>query len=208
MNPARLDAILRHMSGPVLDVGCGSGAYVLDPRVQMIKGCDVNRFVDWATRPNSFVQASALQLPYRDRSFDMVTCFETLEHLECPAEAVAELARVSRRSVIVTVPNCQQSLGMAASNLAFGHYTDTTHRQFFDLTTIGETLRLAGLTIVEANLINAINPWPFIAESLHLPQLVARVGRRLVRSREIHRMTCLVVAEVRSRPEDPSRSDA
>ena len=50
------------------------------------------------------VCASVLALPFAARTFDTVTCLEVLEHLDDPAAAVRELARVARRAVVVSVP--------------------------------------------------------------------------------------------------------
>jgi Methylase involved in ubiquinone/menaquinone biosynthesis len=50
--------------------------------------------------------SSMLSLPFPDRSFDVVLCAETLEHLD-PADlvrATAELRRIARKSLVVTVP--------------------------------------------------------------------------------------------------------
>ena len=44
-------------------------------------------------------------LPFAAGSFDIVTCFEVLEHLDDPAVAVKELARVARRSLVLSVPH-------------------------------------------------------------------------------------------------------
>jgi ubiquinone/menaquinone biosynthesis C-methylase UbiE len=91
----------------VLDAGCGEGEMlrrgVLPAHV---------RPVCLDLRPASLAEiatphrvcASVFSLPFADRSFDTVTCLEVLEHLEDPAAAVRELARVSRRAVVVSVP--------------------------------------------------------------------------------------------------------
>ncbi len=45
------------------------------------------------------------KLPYKDNSFDLVVCTEVLEHLENPKKAYKELLRVSRKYVLMSVPN-------------------------------------------------------------------------------------------------------
>src|SRR5207244_4036737 len=40
------------------------------------------------------VQGDAHRLPFPDASFDVVLCFETLEHVESPHRVILELARV------------------------------------------------------------------------------------------------------------------
>jgi ubiquinone/menaquinone biosynthesis C-methylase UbiE len=53
----------------------------------------------------SFQFGDVLDLPFPDRSFDLVVCTEVLEHVEDPAAALRELRRVARRAVLVTVPH-------------------------------------------------------------------------------------------------------
>ena len=43
-------------------------------------------------------------LPIRDGSADLVTCIEVLEHLTEPTVAVGELARITRRRCVISVP--------------------------------------------------------------------------------------------------------
>jgi SAM-dependent methyltransferase len=50
------------------------------------------------------VRADAGMLPFVDRSADIVTCLEVLEHLGSPERAVKELARISRGQCVVSVP--------------------------------------------------------------------------------------------------------
>lgn len=47
---------------------------------------------------------SIYQLPHPDNSFDLIFALEVFEHLEHPEQALAELARVTKRYVIISVP--------------------------------------------------------------------------------------------------------
>jgi SAM-dependent methyltransferase len=53
------------------------------------------------------IAGNALQLPFRDRSFDAVVAFEVIEHLPDVAQAFGEMLRVVRRPghVIIGLPN-------------------------------------------------------------------------------------------------------
>lgn len=42
---------------------------------------------------------------YRDTSFDLVVCCEVLEHLEDPLKGLHELHRISKKYLLVSVPN-------------------------------------------------------------------------------------------------------
>lgn len=97
----------------VLDAGCGEGFGVHDLAQRnpalALAGIDLDaeavayaraRFGDIA----SFDQGSILDLPYDDDARDLVLCSEVLEHLPQPAAAVAELKRVARTHVLITVP--------------------------------------------------------------------------------------------------------
>lgn len=59
------------------------------------------------------------RLPFRDSEFDLVLAIEVLEHVPFPELALAEIARVARRHVVVSVP--REPIWRAA-NLARGKY--------------------------------------------------------------------------------------
>ena len=96
----------------LLDAGCGEGetlsrlAEALPDRVTAV---DISQeAVEFTARRHPSVEVSresVHDLPYPDDAFDLVLCLEVLEHLDDPAAALAELARVSRRDVVVSVPH-------------------------------------------------------------------------------------------------------
>jgi ubiquinone/menaquinone biosynthesis C-methylase UbiE len=94
----------------VLDIGCGEGEALsrLAPVLPETTAIDIDpSCVEFASRRLSgatVLVGSAAELEFPDSSFDLVLCLEVLEHLPHPEAAVAELVRVSRRDVVVSVP--------------------------------------------------------------------------------------------------------
>lgn len=97
----------------VLDVACGSGVGFpyLAERAATVVGCDVSaaalvqaRRVDGRAL---LVQGSGTALPLSSESVDVVTSFETLEHLDNPAVFLAEVARVlvPDGTLLLSTPN-------------------------------------------------------------------------------------------------------
>ncbi len=195
-NKYRMQALLEYGGEAILDVGCGSGAYVLalaDER--RIEGVDFSAFDSWAERPSLFKTASATDLPYGDGSFDTVCSFETLEHLADPDQALREFHRVCRNNIIISVPNCEITEGMRRSNLLYSHWGDPTHCNFYNMETIKETVIKNGFAVEKAYYINPINITPFIMEALGLSGIMLKVGSRLLKrsSRGKHHITTLLV---------------
>ncbi len=97
----------------VLDVGCGEGyiaSYIKSsfPEIDMVCSDISKECVKKARSACSnmgFAISDGRSLGFRSKSFDLVICLEVLEHLERPEKVVKELRRVSRKGVIVSVPN-------------------------------------------------------------------------------------------------------
>ncbi len=95
----------------VLEVGCGEGRLAQHlvtraERPERFVACDLE--LD-AIAPGldpliELRKASIYELPFEDASFDLVVCCEVLEHVDDPARGLAEVARVARRSAIVSTP--------------------------------------------------------------------------------------------------------
>ena len=113
----------------VLDVGCGEGVLTLewaerlgDGRVIGIDLDDPNLRAEWTgrSRPNlEFRVEEATSLSFADGEFDLAAATEVLEHVPDPEATVAEMARVARRWLLVSVPREPLWRGL---NMARGAY--------------------------------------------------------------------------------------
>jgi ubiquinone/menaquinone biosynthesis C-methylase UbiE len=121
MDLARVRKVLGILRGlqpaQLLDIGSGRGAF-LWPLLDAFPGLPVTavdllerRVADIeAVRRGGVDQVSAFQadataLEFADDSFDVVTMLEVLEHIPATARALAEVCRVARRAVVLSVPS-------------------------------------------------------------------------------------------------------
>ncbi len=83
-------------SGLVLDIGCGSSRIIQS--IPNAVGLDIElkklRFIQGRLGNPPLVQASMMQLPFRDASFDKVVCSEVIEHVEKDPVIYSEISRV------------------------------------------------------------------------------------------------------------------
>jgi len=112
INNASLEYILKNVcdiTGKILDVGFGGGYLLneiaqLNPNVQCHGADFVVRAVQYAT-PVVVHEVDITNMPFPDHSFDMVLCTHVLEHLREPHKALKELIRVTKKRLIIVVPN-------------------------------------------------------------------------------------------------------
>lgn len=134
-----------------LDAGCGEGFVarrVIDaaPGINLT-GCDVSeaalKIAASANPEARFVAGSVVELPFPDRSFDVVGCFEVLEHLpgDLPRTALAEMARVARRAVVLSVPReplfCLANAARGKNLDVRPRGSDPDHKQFWSRAAFG-----------------------------------------------------------------------
>jgi len=82
-----------------LDLGCGSGLFagMLKKRTKMLVGLDISLEmirISAKRKKCAMIRGDAENLPFRDESFDLVTCITVLQNLPNPKGAVLEIARV------------------------------------------------------------------------------------------------------------------
>jgi 2-polyprenyl-3-methyl-5-hydroxy-6-metoxy-1,4-benzoquinol methylase len=135
----------------VLDVGCGEGVLTLrwadrlaDGRIVGIDLDDPGLRAEWRkrTRPNlEFRAEEASRLSFGDGEFDMAAAIEVLEHVPEPHATLAEMARVARRWLLVSVPREPLWRGLNVARGAYlrdlgntpGHLNHWSKRAFVSL---------------------------------------------------------------------------
>lgn len=131
-----LEFIRRFGAGnSLLDFGCGIGVYV-DALAQQgldAQGVEVNaEYVARGQAMGRRVQHyDGYTLPFADDSFDTVIAIEVLEHIPHWEHSLAEICRVARRRVILSVPNIESVTRMAPHMVVPWHLLESTHVNFF-----------------------------------------------------------------------------
>lgn len=123
------DLFAQAAPGSVLDVGCGEGILTYrwaeqlgERRIVGIDLEDPKLRSEWARRqrPNLEYRATGAEhLPFARGEFDLAAAIEVLEHVPDPRRTLAEMKRVARRHLLVSVP--REPLWRAL-NLARGAY--------------------------------------------------------------------------------------
>lgn len=111
LNDKCIDFILNNIVGTnILDIACGKG--FLSRKIaelfpeKHVTGIDFNisRAGESELENLEFKEGSILSIPYSDGYFDTTICAHTLEHLVDPLSAVKELRRVTKKRLIIVVP--------------------------------------------------------------------------------------------------------
>ncbi len=138
----------------ILDVGCGEGVLTEQwadrkrpsppARIVGIDLEDPKLAAEWAgrSRPNLTFSAMEVEsLAFADSEFELVAATEVLEHVLAPDRALAEMARVASRYLLVSVPHepLWRALNMARGAYLRelgntpGHLNHWTRRSFVSL---------------------------------------------------------------------------
>ncbi|MGD9765179.1 MAG: class I SAM-dependent methyltransferase [Candidatus Binatia bacterium] len=149
---ARLLQLLRDVEfSTLLDAGCGEGFTLskLADRYPAVQLTGTDRNPAALRHGGGFpsrvprVCGDVTRLPYAERAFDVVLVAEVLEHLHAPDECLSEIARVTRRYVVATVPNepyfCIANLLRGKNVAAWGN--DPGHVQHWSTTRFAAVVR-------------------------------------------------------------------
>ncbi len=119
----------------VLEVGCGVGVY--GDNLSNWVGLDISKIALTANKSKGVVQASALNLPFKNNCFFLVMMFETIEHLPDPEQALIEVIRVLKPDGLLAIG----SPPLVWEVLLTGESSNTKRKR------IPELNRIVGVTI-------------------------------------------------------------
>lgn len=131
----------------VADIGCGAGAYgpaLIQAGHDWI-GFEVNagclEMLQDRRLSHRRVDANAESIPAGDGEFDHVICIEVLEHIENSSRFLAEVARVTRKRALFSVPNIEVLPYFSAWQVVPWHLLEADHKNFFTRASLLELLR-------------------------------------------------------------------
>jgi ubiquinone/menaquinone biosynthesis C-methylase UbiE len=133
-----------HAGESILDLGCGIGGYskTLQNLGHSVKALDVNEEYVEVARTKLGIDVAKYdgnRIPMPDASVDTVMLVEVLEHVPDVQSLVKEVARVARKNVIATVPNCTRAFRRA--RVVFEHMLDVDHKHFFTAATFEDLFK-------------------------------------------------------------------
>jgi SAM-dependent methyltransferase len=153
----------------ILDVGSADG-----PSVGWLQGRGRHTSLDMDSRglPPGGVCGSALALPFRDATFDVVAAFDVLEHCEPESVAMAELARV-------LTPGGRLLMSVPAYSWAWTSFDDENgHHRRYTRPRVLAALERAGLRVDRVTYaFTSVFPF-FVAERLARRVRAAMAGGR------------------------------
>ena len=114
-----IERVLPLQGMSVLDVGCGPGLFsaFLDTQAQWVVGTDISTTMLQRAIRKEAVLADALNLPFPNESFDVVFEANLLHHTDMPLGVLRDMARVSRKAVVLIEPNRNNPLMFALAVL-------------------------------------------------------------------------------------------
>ena len=163
LNRDKLGALLRQElrptpGRPILDVGCGPGAYLSRISDTMGQSCTVIGVdVSWDSLKEAhigwpggqLVRADAARLPFRDGVFGAVLAKDLLHHSDEPEEVVREVGRVVSPGGPCVVVEANAAHPFQRVLAKYGNHRHMTHDRLRDI--VGSRLNIERVIEAEAN---------------------------------------------------------
>lgn len=164
-------------SGRVLDLGCGDGLFLDLLREKGVygEGADISEVAVGKSRGKKhramLLSGEEKKLPFGNAEFDHVVLLDILEHLYKPNDFLIEAARISKKNVIISVPNF--SSFPARMQALFGQVPENNkpnkgHIYWFNFDALNSILKMADLKITDLKINTLWENKPIIGKSMKI----------------------------------------
>ena len=133
----------------ILDIGAAAGSFVdyvrgLAQSVDAVEPCHL--YWTELERKCSHVYADLHQI--QDRTYDLITCFDTVEHVQDPKKLLADAFQLLRKGgkILLSTPDRTE---LSEKRLKKKNYFRTQHKWYFDGLSIAHLLHDAGVRKAE-----------------------------------------------------------
>ena len=116
------------------------------------------------------IQGDVSLLGIKDNSYDAVICSEVLEHLTDYKKAILQLIKISKKYVIITVPNDQKPIPIVCPSCHFHHYISGHINQFTKSIFIKEIESLPHVKLTHISSFHTI--YSYNKSTLRLPRII------------------------------------
>ena len=126
--------VIKNAGTSIFDLGCATGNYAtaFSNRGYVVKGGDVNsQYVEIAKSRGVDAVIIEGKVPFPDKSFDTVICFEVIEHVADIDALLNEAKRLARKNVLLTTPNSENVIELIQQGLLYEHFAELDHKNFF-----------------------------------------------------------------------------
>lgn len=140
--------------GVLLDIGCATGVFLKEAKRAgfKVRGLDISRFaVNYCKERGLDVDLGTLgEICYKERSFDIVSMFQLIEHTPEPLSFLKEVFWILKPGglVVLTTPNYDCFTRKLMGKLWFG-YRHREHLFFFEKKTLVALFKRAGFKKVK-----------------------------------------------------------
>jgi ubiquinone/menaquinone biosynthesis C-methylase UbiE len=172
----------RDRSLHVLDVGCGDGYFCYwlkgKRRDVSVQGMDISgpRLCRARSKYTNikFHEGALPNLPIQGEFYDLVSCIEVLEHMEEPLTCIKELERISKKYVLITVPD-REVLRDILCPCCLAKFPESGHINSFDEIKVHKLLKKANLQIISSKIYYP----PLGATTGRIPQRLGKLLRKI-----------------------------
>lgn len=170
----------------VLDIGCGDGSFLelaLMSGASSVLGVEPSRgALSSAGEMKAFIREESIESCKFGEEFDLVTCFQTLEHMSRPAEALSVMSGAIAPGGYIAVV-CHDRLSIV--NRVLGRKSpifDIEHLQMFSRHGLEALIRRAGFDVIHSKSIMNRYPLGYWLRLIPLPRRLKSLVERFRRS--------------------------